>query len=120
MVGGTMKNKKYIKINAIQCLECGDIIYSRTRHDYRRCSCGACAIDGGFEYTRVVANKLKCVKRMKIKLETVHQELFDDWNEHINEFGLIKTKNWISPPLKKTCKEKIMYLVKQVLSLGKF
>ena len=37
-------------VNAIQCPRCGDTIYSRTRHDYRSCSCGSVSIDGGFDY----------------------------------------------------------------------
>ena len=31
--------------NAIRCKKCGDIIESKTLHDFRVCSCGACAVD---------------------------------------------------------------------------
>ena len=34
-----------MKILAIQCKSCLDIIYSRANHDFRRCSCGSIAID---------------------------------------------------------------------------
>lgn len=38
--------------NAIKCKICGDIIESFSVHDYKVCSCGACAVDGGHEYPR--------------------------------------------------------------------
>lgn len=39
-------------INKIQCKKCGDVIESKTVHDYRMCSCGAVAVDGGHDYLR--------------------------------------------------------------------
>ena len=38
--------------NAIQCKKCGDIIESVDRHDFKTCSCGACSVDGGYDYLR--------------------------------------------------------------------
>lgn len=38
--------------NRIRCNHCGDIIESFSVHDFKRCSCGACAVDGGHEYMR--------------------------------------------------------------------
>ena len=35
-----------------QCLKCGDIIESTYTHDFRKCSCGALAVDGGLDYIR--------------------------------------------------------------------
>lgn len=43
--------KKIIR-NRIRCVHCGDIIESKSVHDYVPCSCGACAVDGGCEYLR--------------------------------------------------------------------
>ena len=51
-----MMNKK-IKHNRIKCLKCGDVIESVTVHDFRWCSCGSCAVDGGKEYLRRCGNK---------------------------------------------------------------
>ena len=51
-----MMNKK-IKRNRIKCLKCGDIIESVSVHDFRWCSCGSCAVDGGKEYLRRCGNK---------------------------------------------------------------
>ncbi len=38
--------------NSIRCLKCGDEIVSEHRHDFRRCSCGAVAVDGGQTWLR--------------------------------------------------------------------
>ena len=43
--------------NSAKCLECGDEIRSKNRHDYVRCSCGNVAIDGGSWYSKVNCNK---------------------------------------------------------------
>ena len=38
--------------NRIQCKHCRDIIESKSVHDMKTCSCGACSVDGGLEYIR--------------------------------------------------------------------
>lgn len=42
--------------NVARCKKCNSIIESKSVHDYRSCSCGACAVDGGHEYVRRTAN----------------------------------------------------------------
>ena len=42
--------------NKIKCLKCGDVIESVHRHDFKWCSCGACAVDGGKDYLRRIGN----------------------------------------------------------------
>jgi hypothetical protein len=39
--------------NKIKCKSCGDIIESKSRHDFRECSCGKCFVDGGLDYQRL-------------------------------------------------------------------
>lgn len=41
-----------IKTNKIKCLFCGDIIESKSVHDFKSCSCGKVSVDGGKEYLR--------------------------------------------------------------------
>lgn len=41
-----------ILINKIRCRRCGEILESVSMHDFKICSCGAVAIDGGREYLR--------------------------------------------------------------------
>ena len=38
--------------NRIRCKKCGETIESTFRHDYKWCSCGNCAVDGGHDYLR--------------------------------------------------------------------
>ena len=46
---------KLIK-NAARCLKCNDVIESKSRHDFRWCSCGAIAVDGGLTYLKRVGD----------------------------------------------------------------
>lgn len=36
--------------NRCKCNKCGDIIESKSVHDFVRCKCGACSTDGGLDY----------------------------------------------------------------------
>ena len=47
----TMENNK-ILVNAIKCKLCGDVIESKSVHDFVWCSCGNCFVDGGHDYLR--------------------------------------------------------------------
>ena len=38
--------------NAIQCKHCGDIVESKSVHDFQMCSCQSVFVDGGHEYLR--------------------------------------------------------------------
>lgn len=46
-----------IKTNKIKCNKCRDIIESTSVHDFKWCSCGAVAVDGGHEYLRRLGNE---------------------------------------------------------------
>jgi len=71
-----------MKINAIQCGQCDDVIFSRANYDYRKCSCGHCVIDGSkivglfFTYGQIELNITK---------ETAYQ----DWNNSNDKYGKI-------------------------------
>lgn len=43
--------------NKIRCLKCGDEIESNSEYDFKFCSCGACAVDGGHLYLRRCGNR---------------------------------------------------------------
>lgn len=45
--------KRKLKRNRIRCKLCGDIIESKSVHDFQQCSCGKCFVDGGTDYMRV-------------------------------------------------------------------
>lgn len=41
--------------NQIQCRSCGEIIESKSKHDFVTCSCCKCSVDGGHEHLRRLA-----------------------------------------------------------------
>ena len=41
-----------MKVKGIECPKCKDRIWSRHRHDFRKCKCGAVFVDGGRDYMR--------------------------------------------------------------------
>lgn len=80
-------------VDAAECLLCGDILFSRCRHDYRCCSCGNTSVDGGF-YMFKFAWKIRRPKTYKLKIIQNKHELYDDWNTSANKFGLITYKDY--------------------------
>ena len=44
--------KKKLKVNKIQCLNCKDIIESEFTHDFKWCKCSKVFVDGGKSYLR--------------------------------------------------------------------
>ena len=52
MWGDDLWKRKKIISNKIKCKKCGDIIESKSINDYKRCSCGAVAVDGGKDYLK--------------------------------------------------------------------
>ena len=81
-----------MEVNAVQCPECKDIIFSRACHDFHYCSCGYVFIDGGFDYCRFGAKDLDKVKSMKIDVKATAKDLYDDWAKSKDKFGIIKSK----------------------------
>ena len=41
-----------IKKNKIGCMNCGDVIESKSVHDFVECACGSVAVDGGLEFLK--------------------------------------------------------------------
>lgn len=52
-----MEKKEEIISNKIKCKKCGDIIESKSTNDYKKCSCGAVAVDGGKDYLKRMDNE---------------------------------------------------------------
>lgn len=53
-----------IKSNVIKCKICGDVIESKRRHEYVKCRCGACAVDGGLDYLRRTFKSRDCYEEL--------------------------------------------------------
>jgi lysyl-tRNA synthetase class I len=82
-----------MKIKAAQCNECGDVIFSRVKHDYRSCTCNCISVDGGYEYFKVSHPSGVIFKEIEIELDVSIDDLYDDWDQMHDKFGLIKTKD---------------------------
>jgi len=96
-----------LKVKGVKCNRCGDFIYSRAGHDFHRCTCKAVAVDGGFDYLRVLGNG-KDFNYIEVVLDVSKEELYDDWNEHQDKYGLIK--NFKSVDMNRYCnKAKFFY-----------
>lgn len=54
-----------IIINKAKCKKCGDIIESKEINDFKRCTCGIIAVDGGHEYIKRVGNKNNIIELSK-------------------------------------------------------
>jgi len=91
-VRGPYDKEAKIEVNAIECNNCKDILFSRARHDFRTCSCGACSIDGGFDYCNI--SGIDFTGPFKLKIVQNKKELFDDWNLSEDKYGLIKNKSY--------------------------
>ena len=81
-----------MKVNAIRCKNCNTIIYSRAEHDFHWCPCGRCAVDGGFDYFKIVGNREDWEVVDFDVLEDVpvgeaKNILYSDWNFNENKFG---------------------------------
>jgi len=45
-------SREKIITNKIKCNHCGEVIESKSRHDFRTCKCGRVSVDGGKEYLK--------------------------------------------------------------------
>lgn len=56
-----------IYYNRWMCPDCKDIIYSTNKHDYKKCSCWKCFIDGGSWYMRCNPDLINMAVSFNIK-----------------------------------------------------
>lgn len=43
---------KKITVNKIRCKKCGEVVESKSVHDFKFCKCKSVAVDGGHDYLR--------------------------------------------------------------------
>lgn len=89
--GGQQAPSGALTVNAVICKKCGDTVYSRAQHDMRWCSCSSISIDGGFDYTKVSGNPGD-FEQTTVRVRATIEELYRDWNNGDDKFGLIKGK----------------------------
>jgi len=78
-----------IKVFAVRCPGCDDIVFSRARHDMRSCTCGETAVDGGFDYTKTSAKEPLKLKYYDVELNCTKADLYNDWNKREDKYGII-------------------------------
>lgn len=83
-----MKTKT--EVTAAYCDICNVWIYSCARHHFNSCPAGCISIDGGSFYTKLCFKK-NPPQTKKFIIKASVQELYDDWNNRTDKYGLIKT-----------------------------
>lgn len=78
-----------MKISALKCSKCEDVIYSRALRDFRSCSCGALSVDGGFDYLKVSCDPKIPYSNIEIFVNADRNQLYKDWKNMTDEYGLI-------------------------------
>lgn len=62
--------------NAVECLNCHEILVSHSRHDYVKCSCeNETFVDGGLEYIRYGGKDLSLVFSRPIYSDSSHETI---------------------------------------------
>ena len=55
--------EKQLIYNSVKCLNCGEVLISHHRHDYKTCSCeNKTMVDGGLEYLRFGGKDLSLIE----------------------------------------------------------
>ena len=99
-----------VLVNCVQCPKCGEIIYSRCRHDFRSCTCGYVSIDGGNDYCKVSCEDLSTIITKQFELPLTTKELYEDWNLRRDKYGKLVLRRF--PPHKE-----ILYHISNVYEI---
>lgn len=79
--------------NAIRCKKCGDVIESKTFHDFKWCKCHSCAVDGGHDYLRRVGDcdvwedLSECIPTTNKYPGMYIKEALEEWGMSVKEFS---------------------------------
>ena len=67
-------------INSVTCLQCGETLISRYRHDYNTCNCdNETMVDGGLGYGRYGGKDLSLVQTNYLYTDSPHEKV----REHV-------------------------------------
>lgn len=70
--------RKVLTLNSVKCLECGEVLVSKSQHHYVQCQCrNQAACDGGLAYQRVLAKDLDKVENLSKYVIMTEQEYQD-------------------------------------------
>ena len=86
-------------LNRVKCLECGEILTSYHRHDYKTCSCtNVTMVDGGLDYQRYGGmDMLKVDRSPTVYLSNGHDQVRVSF--HWGTYGKNgdQPRKWVSP-----------------------
>lgn len=73
--------KKVLTLNSVKCLECGEVLVSKSQHHFVQCSCpNETATDGGLSYQRYMGRDLDKVENLSkyvIMTEQGYQDMLE-------------------------------------------
>ena len=70
--------RKVLTLNSVKCLECGEVLVSKSQHHYVQCQChNETACDGGLAYQRILAKGLDKVENLSEYVIMTEQEYQD-------------------------------------------
>ncbi len=82
-----------MKVTAIKCLVCGDILISRSIHDYHKCSCKQLCIDSGQQVYVWIYGGTDKIEYIKLEIPITEKELYRDWRNGIDKWKVLKEKD---------------------------
>jgi hypothetical protein len=82
-----------MRVKAIECKTCGDKIYSRTEGDFRECECGLINVEGGQVHFKYEVKDNAPHEKLFISLDCSVADLYNDWQDMTDFYGLIKAKD---------------------------
>ena len=70
--------RKVLTLNSVKCLECGEVLVSKSQHHYVQCQCpNQTATDGGLSYQRYMGRDLDKVENLSKYVIMTEQEYQD-------------------------------------------
>tara|TARA_R100000008_G_C3518575_1_gene132734 strand:+ start:351 stop:629 length:279 start_codon:yes stop_codon:yes gene_type:complete len=78
-----------MKVRAIECYSCKDVVYSRAEEDYRECSCASVNTCGGQTFTKFDAIPGADYKIFNLELNATRDEIYVDWLEMHDKYGIV-------------------------------
>ena len=82
-----MTEESKIMVNGIECPMCQEQIWSRYGHDFRRCKCQYCFVDGGRSYLRYGWGNEMIPQDKWVKPKDVQIDATDEINEYNAKYG---------------------------------
>ena len=77
-----------MKLKAIHCRNCDEVVYSRAQHDFRECSCGYVHVDGGHHYFKYGTLPGAEFDVTEVEISVSLGDLYEDWDTMADQYGV--------------------------------